>query len=166
MKCWPAKGKGRGVSSRCRGRWRGRVPKRGRWAACLSALAGCTWGWVSCPGGWFLSCFWTPHWFPAPSWRKWLWLIKSAKQNIFPHSLQANASKETELKWWPILPRTLMLSSLCFTCSAIILLIDIRLSVMLLLDWTRLSLVAFLSQQSGSHSLHLKKAYLITMILS
>lgn len=85
MKSWPARWKGRGVSSRCRGPWRGREPEQGRWAACLSALAGCTWGWVSSPGGWFLSCFWTLRWFPAPSWRKWLWL--SAKQKIFPHVL-------------------------------------------------------------------------------
>lgn len=58
-------------------------------------------------------------------------------------------SNDTEwIKWLTILPRTSMLSSLCFTCSAIILLMDIRLSVMLLLDSTRLSLVAFLSQKT------------------
>lgn len=40
-----------------------------------------------------------------------------------------------------------MVSSLCFTCSDIILLIDIRLSVMLLLVSTKFSLVAFLRQK-------------------
>lgn len=68
----PTTWKGRGASSRYKEQWRGREPERGRWAACPSALAGCTWGWVSSPGGWFLSCFWTPHWFPALFWRKWL----------------------------------------------------------------------------------------------
>lgn len=45
-----------------------------------------------------------------------------------------------------LLPRLPMVSSLCFTCSAIILLMDIRLSVMLPLVSTRLSLVTFLEQ--------------------
>lgn len=45
------------------------------------------------------------------------------------------------------LPSMPMVSSLCFTSSAIILLIDIRLSVMLLLVSTRLSLVTFLRQK-------------------
>lgn len=48
------------------------------------------------------------------------------------------------------LPRMPMASSLCFTCSAIILLIDIRLSVMLLLLSTRLSLVTFLESKTNT----------------
>lgn len=47
-----------------------------------------------------------------------------------------------------VLPSVPIVSSVCFTCSDIILLIDIRLSVMLLLVSTRLSLVAFLRQKT------------------
>ncbi len=50
------------------------------------------------------------------------------------------------------LPSVPMVSSLCFTCSDIILLIDIRLSVMLLLVSTRPSLVAFLRTKTHTHS--------------
>lgn len=53
----PTKWRGRDVSWGCRGRWQRRGLVQGRWAACLSAPAGCTSGWASCPGEWFLSCF-------------------------------------------------------------------------------------------------------------
>ena len=61
--------------------------------------------------------------------------------------LQTQVYKDMDkLQFFVLLPSVPMVSSLCFTCSAIILLIDIRLSVMLPLVSTRLSLVAFLRQ--------------------
>lgn len=67
------------------------------------------------------------------------------------HLPEAHEHKNGKLS----LPSMLMVSSLCFTCSAIILLMDIRLSVMSLLVSTRLSLVTLLGQRKRKkHTQH------------
>lgn len=54
----------------------------------------------------------------------------------------------------PALPSVCMASSLCWTCWDIILLIPMRLSVMPLEVWARLSLVVFLKVRSGRRNVN------------
>lgn len=66
---------------------------------------------------------------------------------LYTNLTLTNVHKQMDKVVVVYLPSMPMVSSLCFTSSAIILLIDIRLSVMLLLVSTRLSLVTFLRQK-------------------
>lgn len=66
---------------------------------------------------------------------------------LYTNLTLTNVHKQMDKVVVVYLPSMPMVSSLCFTSTAIILLIDIRLSVMLLLVSTRLSLVTFLRQK-------------------
>lgn len=79
--CWNFTKMGRVSFWGYRALWPGRGRGPGRWAACPSAPAGCTWWSASSPAGWSQTWTWIPHLLPGWFEKNWLKLKNFKKLN-------------------------------------------------------------------------------------